>query len=413
MPKTTKPLTDKEVKLAKPKEKEYTLTDGYGLFLLVLPSGVKTWRFNYTRPYSKKRTKISLGVYPTVTLAQARAIREECLALLAKNIDPQVHKEEQERINAAKNENTFLKVAKRWREKRAREVEETTMRKNWERLKNHLFPAIGHYPIDKITPPILIKAVKPLNDKGINDTLHRILNLANQILNYGVTVGVLPFNACQKVSVAYHKEAQTHHPAITPSELPKLITDFQNSNRDFLTKVLFKWQLLSMVRPAEAVSAEWSEIDFDKKLWFIPAEKMKKTRKGQYPHTVPLSAQMLKILENLRPITGINKFVFPHYSQPNKSMSKETITNALRKLGYQGIQDSHGLRSIARTYLEEQAVDFRAAESCLAHRIGNETSQAYNRAEYIELRRPLMQLWGDYCEQCGMDLTFDKVKDRN
>ena len=116
MPKTTKPLTDKEVKLAKPKEKEYTLTDGYGLFLLVLPSGVKTWRFNYTRPYSKKRTKISLGIYPTVTLAQARAIREECLALLAKNIDPQVHKEEQERINAAKNENTFLKVAERWRE---------------------------------------------------------------------------------------------------------------------------------------------------------------------------------------------------------------------------------------------------------------------------------------------------------
>ena len=123
---------------------------------------------------------------------------------------------------------------------------------------------------------------------------------------------------------------------------------------------------------------------------------------------MPLSAQMLKILENLRPITGINKFVFPHYSQPNKSMSKETITNALRKLGYQGIQDSHGLRSIARTYLEEQAVDFRAAESCLAHRIGNETSQAYNRAEYIELRRPLMQMWGDYCEQCGMDLTFSK-----
>ncbi len=273
MPKVTKPLTNTEVDKSKPKEKEYTLSDGYGLFLLVLPSGVKTWRFNYTRPFTQKRTKIALGTYPSVSLAEARAIREEYRALLSKDIDPQIHKEEQERLQAEKVDNTFLKLAQRWKEKRSKEIEPLTMAKNWARLENHLFPVLGHYAIDKITPPILIKAVKPLNDKGINDTLHRILNLANQILNYGVTVGVLPFNACQNVSDAYHKETQTHHPAIKPSELPKLIADFQNSNRDFLTKVLFKWQLLSMVRPAEAVSIEWSEIDFDKNLWFIPAEK--------------------------------------------------------------------------------------------------------------------------------------------
>ncbi|WGE43033.1 tyrosine-type recombinase/integrase [Actinobacillus equuli] len=406
MPKIVKPLNNTEVEKAKIKPAEYSLSDGYGLYLRVKPSKVKTWIFNYQEPITKRRTNLTIGDYPAISIAEARTIREEYRALLAKGIDPKTNKEEQERQQAEQNDNTFLKLAQLWKEKRSKEVEPLTMAKNWARLENHLFPVLGHYAIDKITPPILIKAVKPLNDKGINDTLHRILNLANQILNYGVTVGVLPFNACQNVSDAYHKETQTHHPAIKPSELPKLIADFQNSNRDFLTKVLFKWQLLSMVRPAEAVSIEWSEIDFDKNLWFIPAEKMKKTRKGQFPHTVPLSSQMLKILESLRPITSVNKFVFPHYSQPNKSMSKETITNALRKIGYQGIQDSHGLRSIARTYLEEQAVDFRAAESCLAHRIGNETSQAYNRAEYIELRRPLMQLWGDYCEFCGMDLSF-------
>ncbi|MDH2998664.1 preprotein translocase [Pasteurellaceae bacterium LFhippo2] len=407
MPKVTKPLTNTEVEKSKPKDKEYTLTDGYGLFLLILPSGVKSWRFNYIRPYSQKRTKISLGTYPSVSLAQARTIREEYRALLAQNIDPQIHKEEQERLQAEQNDNTLLKLAKRWKEKRINEVEPLTMEKNWARLENHLFPALGHYPIDKITPPILINTVKPIYNKGLNDTLHRILNLANQILNYAVTIGELPFNACQNARDAYHKETQTHHPAIKPEELPKLLSDFQNSNRDFLTKVLFKWQLLSMVRPAEAVSVEWSEIDFDKKLWNIPAEKMKKTRKGQFPHTVPLSSQLLKILEEMHPITGMNKFVFPHYSLPNQSMSKETITNALRKIGYKGIQDSHGLRSIARTYLEDQAVDFRAAESCLAHRIGNEVSQAYNRSEYIELRRPLMQLWGDYCESCGMVFQFN------
>ena len=115
---------------------------------------------------------------------------------------------------------------------------------------------------------------------------------------------------------------------------------------------------------------------------------------------------MLKILEELKPLTGDNKFVFSHYSKPNHSASKELIANALRKIGYKGIQDSHGLRSIARTFLENQAVDFRLAESCLAHRVGDKTSQAYNRYDYVELRRPVMQLWSDYCESCGMNLNL-------
>ena len=284
MPKVTKPLTNTEVDKSKPKDKEYTLSDGNNLFLLILPSGVKSWRFNYSRPHTKKRTKISLGTYPAVSLAEARAIREEYRALLAKDIDPQIHKEEQERLKAEQNDNTFLKLAERWKEKRANEIELLTMQKNWARLENHLFPALGHYPVTKITAPVLIAAVKSLNEKGFNDTLHRIINLANQILNYSVTVGVIPFNPCQNASDAYHKEVQTNHPAIKPELLPKLLFDFQNSNRDMLTKMLFKWQLLSMVRPAEAVSVEWSEIDFNKKLWFIPAEKMKKTRKDRVSH---------------------------------------------------------------------------------------------------------------------------------
>ena len=246
----------------------------------------------------------------------------------------------------------------------------------------------------------MIKTVRPLNEKGFNDTLHRLLNLANQILNYAVTIGFISFNSCLKASDAYHKESQKHHPAIKPEELPKLLQDFKNSSRDHLTKVLFRWQLLSMVRPAEAVSVEWSEIDFDKKLWTIPAEKMKKTRQGAFPHIVPLSSLMMDILKELKPITGDDKFVFSHYHKPNQSASKELIANALRKIGYKGIQDAHGLRSIARTFLEDQQVDFRIAESCLAHSIGNKTSQAYNRYDYVELRRPVMQLWSDFVEQC-------------
>ncbi|HDR1220091.1 TPA: integrase arm-type DNA-binding domain-containing protein [Pasteurella multocida] len=401
MPKITRPLTNTEVEKAKPQAKEYTLTDGYGLFLLILPSGIKSWRFNYARPITQKRTKISLGIYPVVSLAQARAKREEYRALLAQGIDPQVHKQEQELKQQAENTNTVLNIAHRWKEKRSKEVEPLTMEKNWKRLENHLFPILGHYPIDQITSPILIDAVKPLNEQGFNDTLHRIINLTNQILNYAVTIGILPFNSCIKGSDAYHKEEQTNHPAISYKELATLLKDFQESNRDYLTKVLFRWQLLSIVRPAEAVSVEWSEIDFDKKLWVIPAIKMKKTRQRQFDHTVPLSSQMIAILQELKPITGECKYVFPHYSLPNRSMSKETITKALRDIGYQGKQDSHGLRSIGRTYLGDQNVDFRLAETCLAHRVGDKTSQAYNRAKCIELRRPVMQLWGEYVEKCS------------
>ena len=325
---------------------------------------------------------------------------------MLKKIDPQEHEKEQERIARGENENTFFKVALLWKEKRSREVEPLTMEKNWARLEKYIFNQIGNYSIDDITSPLLIKTVKPLYEKGFNDTLHRLLNLSNQILNYAVTLGLMPFNSCIKAADAYHKEPQKNRPAIKPEELPKLLHDFRNSNRDYLTKMLFLWQLLSMVRPAEAVSVEWSEIDFDKKLWTIPAIKMKKTRQGQFPHVVPLSSLMLKILEELKPITGDNKFVFSHYSKPNHSASKELIANALRKIGYKGIQDAHGLRSIARTFLENQAVDFRLAESCLAHRVGDKTSQAYNRYDYVELRRPVMQLWSNYCESCGMNLNL-------
>lgn len=400
MPRITKPLTNTEVDKAKPKKTEYNLSDGNRLYLRVKPTGAKAWFFNYYHPVTNKRTSLTIGTYPSVSLAQARQKREEYNALLAQGISPKEYEEEQEKLKSGQNENSFLNVALLWKEKRSKEIEPLTMEKNWARLEKYIFPEIGHYPIDEITSPRLIKAVKPLNEKGFNDTLHRLLNLANQILNYAVTLGLIPFNSCIKASDAYHKEPQKNHPAIKPEQLPKLLKDFRDSNRDFLTKVLFRWQLLSMVRPAEAVSVEWSEIDFSKQLWTIPAIKMKKTRQGQFPHTVPLSSLMLEILEELKPITGYNKFVFSHYSKPNQSASKELIANALRKIGYKGIQDSHGLRSIARTYLENQAVDFRLAESCLAHRIGDKTSQAYNRYDYVELRRPVMQLWSDFVEQC-------------
>ncbi|KMK50413.1 preprotein translocase [[Actinobacillus] muris] len=408
MARITKPLTNTEVEKAKPKDKEYLLADGNGLHLRVKTNGSKTWIFNYSQPIKKKRTNLSIGTYPEISIAQARAMREEFRALLAQGVDPQIHRQEQENQKCRQNENTFLNIAERWRIKRAGDVEPLTMEKNWLRLEKHLFPKLGHYPINHIEPMHIIHSLQHLAAEGKTDTLHRIIRLANQILNFAVNIGLLKFNYCEKVGEAFSKKPKVHNPAIHPSELPKFLSDLNNSNRDFTTKILIQWELLTMVRPAEAVSVEWTEIDWQNRLWTIPTEKLKKTKKKQADHIVPLSRQAIALLEKMKTISSSKKFVFSHYSKPNQSMSKETANNAIKKMGYAGRQTAHGLRAIARTYLAEQDISYEVAEACLAHQVGSEVSQAYNRSNYLEQRKPVMQLWGDYVEQCSIRSTLAK-----
>ncbi|WP_439238936.1 tyrosine-type recombinase/integrase [Lonepinella sp. BR2919] len=400
MPRTTKPLNNTEVSKAKSKDKDYKLADGQGLYLLVKSTGIKLWRFNYVKPVTNKRTDISLGIYPEVTLADARRKKEEYRSLLTKGIDPLIHRQE-----IAQNEmqkNTLLSVAEQWKEKYKEEVEPLTLEKNWLRLNKHIFAKIGQYPISDINPRLLVETLKPLDLQGINDTLHRLIRLVNKILNHAVNIGLIEFNYCEKVGQAFRKVQQKNNPTISPDELPALLQKIFFSNLNFKTKMLIQWQLLTMVRPAEAVSVEWSEIDFDKKCWNIPAEKMKKTHKGQFAHVVPLSTQALQLLDKMKLITGSSRFFFPNNNQSkfNQSMSKETANKALNTLGYQNILTAHGLRSIARTYLSSQGVSYEIAETCLAHAVGSSTSRVYNNYDYFKERISAMQLWSDYIEKC-------------
>ncbi|MBM2609385.1 tyrosine-type recombinase/integrase [Pasteurella multocida] len=408
MARITKPLTNTEVDRAKAKDKDYTLADGKGLYLLVKFSGSKLWRFSYYKPFTepKKRALLGIGKYPDISLAQARKQRDEYLALLAQNIDPQIHRQQIALEEQQKLANTFYSVAERWKAKRALEVEPLTMEKNWLRLEKHIFSKLGNIPITAITPTLLIESVKHLDKEGKSDTLHRVLRLSNNILNFAVNTGVLPFNYCEKVGEAYHKKAKVNNPTIRPEELPQFFTALVQSKTDFITKYLIQWQLLTMVRPAEAVSVEWSEIDWNEKLWHIPAEKMKKTKKGANSHTVPLSTQALAILRELQAVTGSQRFVFTHYSKPNHSMNKETANTAIKRMGYKGRLTSHGLRSIASTYLNELMVHSDVVEACLAHAVEGDVRRVYNRSNYLEHRKPVMQQWGDYCQQCGLALAL-------
>lgn len=404
MARITKPLTNTEVERAKPKEKEYTLSDGEGLYLLVKPTGVRLWRFNYYQPFSnpKKRVLLGLGKYPEVSLAQARKMRAEFLSLLAQDIDPQQYRRQQNEEASERLNNTFYTVAEKWREKKAQEVLPKTMEKNWARLENHLFPKLGGLPISSLTPKLVIEALNPLKERGVGDTLQRIIRLTNEILNFAVNAGLIEFNKCVNVSANFSSPKTENNPTIRPEALPEFLTDLRESNSALLVKRLIKWQLLTMVRPKEAVSAEWAEIDFDKKIWSIPAHKMKGGKRG---HIVSLSTQAIRILEKMKALTGSEQFIFQSDVKANSSLHPQTANRAIKTMAgqkYEGKLTAHGMRAIASTYLNEQLVNYDVVEACLAHTIADTTRKAYNRSDYLEQRTPVMQLWGDYVERCSM-----------
>lgn len=407
------PLTNTEIERAKPKITagkltENKLTDGNGLFLSVMPSGSKLWRFNYYKPFTNppKRTDISLGRYSEISLAQARKLRDEYRALLAEHIDPQEHRKAVADNEVSKRENTLRKVAEKWKEKKAAEVKAKTIEKNWARLENHLFTRLADIPISAITPRMIIQTLEPLKIRGVGDTLHRVIRLLNEILNFAVNMGLIEFNKCVNVSASFTTHTAENNPTIRPEQLPDFLADLNNGNNSAQVKCLIKWQLLTMVRPKEAAFAEWKEIDFDKRLWIIPAEKMKG---GKRPHIVPLSRQAIAILERMYAITGYSRFVFQSETKPNQPMNPQTANRAIKLLSggkYRNTLTAHGLRSIASTYLNEQLINYDVIEACLSHIIADQTRKAYNRSDYLDRRIDVMQHWGDYVEQCQSQAYF-------
>lgn len=396
MARITKPLTFTEIERAKPKEAQYSLADGQGLYLRINPTGSKKWLFNYCRPETGKRNNLIIGEYPQTSLQQARAIRTEFLELIAQSIDPQVHREQQAIEKQQETEKTFLSIAEKWKAKKAQEVELKTLEKNWRRMELYLFPTLGALPVQNILPRLVIATLEPIHQRKIGDTLKRVIRLLNEVLNFAVNYGVLELNPCLKIADAFHFAPAENNPAISPQELPQLLADVMQSPRVIHTKLLFLFQLLTMTRPAEASGAEWAEIDLEKRLWTIPATRMKMRN----AHKVPLSRQAVAVLRKMQQITGAGQYVFSLHD-PNKPMHSQGINKALIDLGYKNKQTAHGLRIIGRTYLAQQRVDYEVAEMCLAHKAGSSTGRIYDRADFLEQRIEVMQLWGDYVERCG------------
>ncbi|URL26503.1 integrase domain-containing protein [Enterobacter kobei] len=393
MARTTRPLTNTEVLRTKALEKDLTLHDGDGLFLIVKTSGKKLWRFRYQRPATKQRTMMGLGAFPALSLADARGLRADYLALLANGIDPQIQAEAVEEEQKIALDSIFSTVAANWFQLKSKSVTPDYAKDIWRSLQKDVFPAIGEIPVQQIKARTLVEALEPIKARGALETVRRLVQRINEIMIYAVNTGLIDANPASGIGMAFEKPKKQNMPTLRPEELPKLMRSLIMSNLSVSTRCLIEWQLLTLVRPSEASGARWTEIDLDAKLWTIPAERMKAKRE----HIVPLSAQALDILEVMKPISAHREHVFPSRNDPKQSMNSQTANAALKRIGYSGKLVAHGLRSIASTAMNEAGFNPDVIEAALAHSDKNEVRRAYNRSIYLEQRITLMDWWGEYC----------------
>jgi len=392
MARTTRPLTNTEVLRSKAIDKDLTLHDGDGLFMVVKTTGKKLWRFRYQRPVTKQRTMMGLGAFPALSLADARRLRADYLSLLANGIDPQTQAEKVTEQQQIALDSIFSTVASNWFTLKQASVTPDYAKDIWRSLEKDVFPAIGEIPVQEIKARKLVEALEPIKARGALETVRRLVQRINEIMIYAVNTGLIDANPASGIGMAFEKPKRQHMPTLKPDELPMLIRSLSMSNLSIPTRCLIEWQLLTLVRPSEASGTLWSELDFDAKLWIIPAERMKAKR----PHMVPLSNQALDILEIMKPISFHRLHVFPSRNHPLQSLNSQTANAALKRIGYSGKLVAHGLRSIASTALNEANFDKDVIEVSLAHADKNEVRRAYNRSTYLEQRRVMMDWWGSF-----------------
>jgi len=397
MAKITSRLTDKEIKASKPKSKEYNLFDGDGLRLRIKPNGSKHWILNYYKPTNNKRANLSFGQYPELSLANARKMLLEAKELIIQGIDPKDERERQVLANKAISENTFYQVAKRWFDVKQHSISADYAKDLWQSLELHVFPSLANTPIDAVSAPKVIQILRPIEAKGSLETVKRLTQRLNEVMNFSVNCGLVQANPLSGIKAVFRKPKKENMAALTPAELPELMQAIANASIKRTTRCLIEWQLHTMTRPGEASGARWEELDLENKIWTIPPERMKKRRE----HRIPLTEQMVSLLDVIKPISGHREFVFPSDRDPKKPCNSQTANMALKRMGFAGRLVSHGLRSLASTTLNEQGFERDLIEAALAHVDDNQVRSAYNRTDYLERRMPMMCWWSGHIEEAA------------
>ncbi len=380
--------------------------DGVAMYLLVNASG-KYWRMNYR--FAGKQKTLALGVYPSVSLAEARKRREKAREQLAKGIDPSTEKQAEKQANADLAANTFERVAREWLVKTKADRVDVTQDKVTAWLEKDIFPKLGKKPISSIGPRDVLAMVRKVEARGAFDTAHRVVQLCGQVFRYAVANGSAERDVTQDLKGALAAVPKKHYAAITePKQLGQLMRSIFDYTGHPYTVAALKLTPLVFVRPGELRTAEWTEIDLDSAEWRIPGSKMKM----KVDHIVPLSTQAVEILRGIHPVTGHGRYVFPSLRTGERPMSENTINAALRGMGYaKEVHSAYGFRATARTIMDEvlgERVDL--IEHQLAHAVKDPNGRAYNRTAHLPARKAMMQSWADYLDKIRIGADVIKFK---
>lgn len=389
-------LTELECKNFEAKEKNYKKFDGGGMFLLIKPDGSKYWRLKYN--YAGKEKLLALGVYPEVSLKDARKKRDEYKRQLKEGFDP-VQKKRQEKTELKENvANTFENIALEWHKHKWKDSIKKDAKLELSRLKRHIFPYLGSIPIKKITAQQLISTIRNMEDNGILSESQKTRSIVGQVFKYAIATKRAKHNLIQDTAGAYKQPNVKHHPNFSEKELKEFLKTFADFKGNPITKLALKFLILTFVRSNELRGARWEEFDFEKNEWRIPAERMKMKEQ----HIVPLSKQSLALLEEIKKRSfkeNESELLFPSAIRSEKPISDNTLSKALRNQGYQGRATPHGMRATASTILNENGFKPDVIERQLAHCERNKVRASYNHAQYLQERREMMNWWGDFVEK--------------
>lgn len=404
MARTTVQLSPTQVASAKPKTKEYNLADGQGLSLRIKPTGSKTWIFNYVHPTTQKRSNIGLGVYPDVTLANAREKRNEFRQLIASKIDPKNFRDNEKLKGEESAKHIFEKVAHTWLQTREHEVTAKTLATIANSLKQDAYPVIGKIPVNQITYKLGKQVIKRAIDRKSYELARKLASRLNEVMELAVRNEMVDHNPLGSLSKDIPKVEVKHNPSLAPDELPELMKAINFANIELKTRCMLELKLHTLTRSQVVAMAKWEQFDFDKMLWTIlPVEgtKVRRTAQNKQPFVIPLTSQVVNILSLMKPLSGHREYVFPNHYDPLKHANKETMNTALKRMGLKGKTTAHGLRSLASTVLNEQGFDVDVIEKALFHVDKNTVRKIYNRAEYLEPRKIMLSWWSDHIEQAA------------
>lgn len=405
-------LTDKAVQAAQPRDKQYGLSDGDSLSLIIRPNGTKFWWFRYR--YAGKAKTLSIGIYPTVSLKEARNKVFDAKKRLSNNIDPSAEKVAvraaltEKKVEQVKNEASFFEnVALDWFSKHSKSLkwEENHASKIMGRLENDIFPWLGKRPIGEISAQELLMVIRKIESRGALETAHRALSECGRVFRYAVASGMAerdPSGDLKGALPPYRKD--NHFAAVTdPKDVGALLRDIEGYCGTHVVRAAFALSPRVFLRPGELRKLEWEWIDFDEAMITIPPTAHKTGKRTQAPHLVPLSKQAIHTLKEIQPITGEGRLVFPSERDKNRPMSDNAVRSAMRRLGWTGDEMTpHGFRAMASTTLDNMGYKQEWIERQLAHDEHNKVKAAYKRdmhLMYMPERKKMMQEWSDYLDK--------------